>query len=386
MKIAYVLNGIAPGGGGIEKITATKANYLAGTGNEVYLIVSDGKGVDPSVPLENVTVIDTGVKLYEYDFKPGLINFIRGKMKVFTLYRRLRKTLNEINPDILISVGQSEKFLLPILAHGKPWHTIREYHFARNYRQSYAGKNIRKLILAWVGYVVERFSPLPCYDITVVLTHQDFEENWGSSPSVRVIPNPTRLFDCKPSPMNNKRVISISRIQPIKRIEDLIEAWAIIHQQVPDWELEVWGNGPANYTRKLQNRIEQHHLSGCVHLRGRTENVQEALQSASLFAFASAHEGFGLVLIEAMSCGLPCVSYTCPCGPKDLISDGVDGLWVKNGDVQDMADKLLMLIRDEDKRKRMGKAAIEKSKQYSMEKIGQMWLALFEELVSKPKQ
>ncbi len=391
MRIAYVIDNITSFGG-IQRITVAKASYFASIGYDVYIIVSDVSG--PKALLEQlderVSVIDTGTRLYEFDFKPGLINRIKRELKPLIMFRRLRKTLKLINPDILISVGLSEKYMIPLLSIGKKWITIREFHNNKLYRLydvQYSGKDIMHKLKSYLSHFIEFHTCLSHHDCTVVLTREDKLSNWGNRNDIRVIPNPLRLAGTPLSSNGEShKVVTLSRITRIKRPDHLIAAWTIIHRVAPDWILEIWGPIDKEYGESLKKQISDARLNNSVHLCGAVHDVGRVLSSASIFAYASSYDGLPLVLLEAMSCGLPCVSYTCPCGPKDIISDGIDGLWVKNGDVQDIADKLLMLIRDEDKRKRMGKAAIEKSKQYSMEKIGQMWLALFEELVSKPKQ
>ena len=106
---------------------------------------------------------------------------------------------------------------------------------------------------------------------------------------------------------------------------------------------------------------------------------------ASAFVLTSIFEGFGLVIVEAMSCGLPVVSYACPCGPKDIISEGKDGYLVPVNDEEALAEKICLLIEDEEKRKEMGKAAKAKAEQYSVEHITDMWMKLFNALLHERK-
>ena len=96
--------------------------------------------------------------------------------------------------------------------------------------------------------------------------------------------------------------------------------------------------------------------------------------------FSSRFEGFGLVLVEAMACGLPVVSFDCPAGPDEIITDGVDGLLVPSGDVQTLAEKLMALMADEDLRQRLGKQALQTAQRYDMKTIANQWKSLFEKV------
>ena len=391
LHIVYVTNSI-DFIGGIETVTFEKCNYFVSLGHRVTIVVSDSNGDNKIASRldSRVSVVDTGTRLFEYNNRRNVWDRIRGLFKPIVLYCKLKRTLNAIAPDVVISVGKSEKFILPIIAMGKKWVVIREYHFDKNYRRQYAhfqdGDKVTRVLAAMVGYGIEHYVPLPSYDATVVLTRQDHEENWKLSRKVRVIPNPVS-FCGKASPgTKEKIVVSLSRVIRVKRLDHLIKAWQMLHEHAPGWKLEIWGPSDGDYEEELKRLIREMKLDNEVILCGPTYDAASVLSKSSIFAFSSAYEGFGLVLVEAMSCGLPCVSYTCPCGPKDIISDGVDGLWVENGNVEDMAEKLLVLIRDEKKRNAMGQAAIEKSRLFSMERIGAQWLTLFEELLARKRK
>ena len=108
------------------------------------------------------------------------------------------------------------------------------------------------------------------------------------------------------------------------------------------------------------------------------QNIVEKYCESSIFVLSSRFEGFGMVIIEAMACGVPPVSFTCPCGPKDIITDGKDGLLVENGDIEGLADKICYLIEHEDVRRKMGIQARTDVERFKIEHIAREWKKLFE--------
>ena len=129
----------------------------------------------------------------------------------------------------------------------------------------------------------------------------------------------------------------------------------------------------------MQTQIVGAGLAGSIRLAGYSDDLLSRLSEGAIFVLTSLYEGFGMVITEAMSCGLPVVSYACPCGPKDIISDGEDGFLVPVGDETRLSERICELIENEGLRKRMGAAALEKSRQYSLDRIIPMWMALFKQ-------
>ena len=117
------------------------------------------------------------------------------------------------------------------------------------------------------------------------------------------------------------------------------------------------------------------------HLYGPTTDIQKEYVNSSVFVFSSRFEGFGMVLIEAMACGLPVVSFACPCGPKDIVKDGEDGSLAENGNVTALASKLSMLMNDTILRKTMAQSAVRNVQRFSMVKVAERWKSLFDELI-----
>jgi len=223
---------------------------------------------------------------------------------------------------------------------------------------------------------MDRFV-LKKYDRIVVLTQEDKERNWRPWKNVSVIPNPAPPSSRHAS-LIPKRIIAIGRLTYQKNFSSLIRAFAIVGQQFPDWSLDIFGEGEER--EALSSEIRSLGLNSSIRLMGKASDVPGILPDYSIFAMSSRFEGFPLVLVEALSCGLPVVSYACPCGPKDIIRDGVEGFLVPPGDEILLAERLCRLIKEENLRKRMGGAALERANVFSIEKIIPLWMSLFEEL------
>ena len=381
MKIVYCLNSIRYLGG-IQRVTVVKANALAEIeDNEVYIIVTDNKNGVITEPLSpKVHLIDLDINYYEDDYKSRW-NVLKGIfIKRREHKKRLASVLNEIQPDIVISVGQSEKNMIPSIK-GK-WKTIREFHFVKDYRLRQA-KSFFDKMLAWGGNWYDFHFKIKGYDQIVTLTYEDKETNWKGWKNVSVIPNPSTFHTDQISSLSEKKVISVGRLTPQKNYASLIRAFKNVTEKHSDWILEIYGDGPQEV--ELKSLITQLNLEKHVFLKGFSPNVKEVIINASIFALSSVFEGFGLVIVEAMACGLPIVSYACPCGPKDIISEGKDGFLVNINDEIALANKINLLIENEKLRKQMSNAVIIKSEQYSIENITSMWMHLFTNLQNGKK-
>lgn len=145
-------------------------------------------------------------------------------------------------------------------------------------------------------------------------------------------------------------------------------------------DVAFYGGGDV---KDLENLIKQLSLENHVFLKGSTNEVQSVFLRSSIFVLSSLYDGLPLVLTEAMECGVPVVSYQCPCGPKDIVSDGIDGFLVPVNDEKGMAERICRLIEDDELRIKMGIAAKQKASHYSIESIIKQWMALFEEVLKE---
>ena len=380
MKIAYCVNSIRFLGG-IQRVTVVKANALAEIpSNEVYILATDNKAGPVVQELSpKVHLIDLDINYYnKNEGRSVLTNMIVGLAKGIPHKRALKRTLREINPDVVISVGMSEKYMLTSMRN-RTWKIIREFHSEKNYRSKHARSFFKKTIskcsdLYEFSYADKKF------DRIVVLTEEDKNTNWVGWKNVSVMPNPVAFKCDEPSTLNEKVVISMGRLEHVKNFTSLISAFRIVAHKHPDWTLKVYGDG--SLKESLQNQINESGLHNNVFLMGFSNDMEQALRQSSIFAFSSLVEGFALVIVEAMECGLPVVSYQCPCGPKDIITDGKDGFLVPVNNEQMLADKICDLIEDESLRHQMASDARVRAQHYHVENIAQRWMDLFNEVIT----
>lgn len=389
MKIVYCINSIRETGGA-ERITVTKANALVKIpGNRVYIVLSeklyDGStlGLSPNISLMTLNVN------YHNNYDTGLRYLTNLVYKKRQHKKALKKVLCEIQPDIVISVGDEFGFLPSIRRQCRrdaniSFAIIRELHHSkvmatRFYSHFWFGK-----FLEYVRYVY-RYGFAACqYDSIIALTQEDKDIYWKNYSNMSVIPNPLTFKTDLISTSESKKVISVGRLIGQKNFASLIRAFSLVVVTHPDWILEIYGEGAQK--QMLSDLIGALNMSNNIFLQGETSLVGEKLSEASIFVMSSVEEGLPLVILEAMSCGLPVVAYDCPCGPKDIITDGVDGFLVKLNDEKILADKIVYLIEHLNFRKDMGKAAKKTSGKYEVDKIIPMWMSLFGDLMDKEKR
>jgi glycosyltransferase involved in cell wall biosynthesis len=221
----------------------------------------------------------------------------------------------------------------------------------------------------------------PRLDGLVVLTNEDAQA-WRAfvpgSISVSVIPNAVRKLDGDRAPLNGTTILAAGRLTPQKGFDLLIHAFARVAATHPEWQLRIFGGG--SHKHDLQRLIDEQGLAGVVSLPGAAKRLGEHMRQASLFVLSSRFEGFPLTLLEAMSVGLPVVSFDCPTGPRDVIDDHRNGILVPAGDIEALASGMLDLIADAELRRRLGAAAALTAGEYTLEAIGPRWEQLFDEL------
>lgn len=376
MKIIYCINGLF-NSGGMERILTNKVNYLVENFNyDITIITTDQKNREVFYPLnKKVKHIDLGLNYTDdlgKNFFKRIYIYIRKQIKHRKL---LKKFFIELKPNIIISLGNHETFFLPEIV-DKNIKTIREHHFNKNFRLQELSQNfLYKLKFFYDNYREEK--SLKKYDEFIVLTNED-KKLWKNS-KVKVIPNFSNYISNKVSKCNNRKLISVGRLSYEKGYDILIDVWNLISRKYPDWTLEIYGEGKER--EGLQNKINKLGLENSFLLKGTVKNIQDKYLESSIYVMTSRYEGFGMVIIEAMSCGLPIISFDCPYGPKNIITDNEDGFVVQFENIKQMAERVEELIVNEEKRRLFGKRAKENVQRFSQDKIMEQWNRIFIELI-----
>lgn len=362
MRLLYITNGIC-GPGGLERVLSLKASYLTDhLGYEVHILTLNEPRVEP---------------FYKFSDKIFFYNLIAdgNSIKFIILYvKGLRGIVNTIQPDIISVCDDGIKgFFVPLLLKKKipiiyERHASADLNFKN--REKFGVKRLQYFLIC---HLIHNFAAF------VVLTKGNAKE-WKSK-NVKVIPNPLSFFPPESSPLENSKVIAVGSHNYNKGFDLLLKAWKIVSEEKPEWTLQIVGKSD------VEKRIIQFScslgLSKCVIFKEPLSDIQGEYLNSSIMVLSSRSEGFGMVLIEAMACGLPSVAFDCPSGPADIITNGLDGLLVKNGDIMGLADALLLLIEDQKIRQQIGSAAKESARRYLIGNVIPMWEDLFKEIANE---
>lgn len=370
MKILYCIAGTCHAGG-MERVLTNKANYLVAHGMDVVIVTTDQRGLPPFFELDpRIRCIDLHVNYEENNGKSFLNKLVHYPLKQYKHKRRLKQLLFREHPDVTISMFCNDAHFIPGIKDGSA--KLLEIHFSKFKRMQYGRKGLWRLADWWRSKQDEK--TVQRFDKFIVLTEED-RGYWGALSNIRVIPNALTFSTSQVSSLENKKVVAIGRYTHQKGFERLIDAWNILAPQFPDWKLEIVGDGEERSS--LQRQIQLYGLEQQIALVSPTRNIERVYQEASLFVLSSRYEGLPMVLLEAQAFGLPVVSFTCKCGPKDIVEEGVTGYLVEEGDIQGLARQMAVLMGNESLRKQMGRKAKEASFRYSEETVMKQWLDMF---------
>ena len=361
MKIVYCINGFYRAAG-MERVLADKANWLVAHGHDLTILTTDQQGRPDAFPLDpRIRKIDLGIGYEDNNGGSLLDKLVHYPRKQRRHKKQLTRILAQIRPDITVSMFCNEVNLLPKIHDGS--HKVLEIHFSRFKRLQYDRGGLWSLVDRLRSRNDVRLAAR--YERFVVLTEED-KGYWPGLSNLRVISNPRTFTFEEPAPLNCRQVLAVGRYSHQKGFDRLLEAWKRI--DTTGWTLRIAGSGD-NLGPVPDNVV-----------LGPSDHIQEDYLQSAFLVLSSRYEGLPMVLLEAQAAGLPIVSFACKCGPRDVLTDGVDGILVPEGDIEGLAKGMKRLMDDEDLRRTMGAAAFRNSERYDKERIMAQWETLFHEL------
>jgi glycosyltransferase involved in cell wall biosynthesis len=360
MRLLYIVPNIN-NEGGVARILSIKANYLVEKlGYEVH-ILTQNEGFSPLF----------------YSFSPNVIFhdiLLTGNFFQFfnSFSKGLKNKITAIQPDIIVVCDNGLKaYSIPFILKNKiP--LVLEMHSSTFIEERESGKKFFKKVSTNCIRALKKIG-IKKYDKFIVVTIESISE-WKVENTI-VIPNPLWFAPEKASALENKKAIAVGRHVYEKGFDRMLQIWKKVVTKHPDWILEIYGKSSENFT--LQSLAKSLNISDNVVFYEPVQDIDKKYLEASFYLMTSRFEGFGMVLIEAMATGLPCIAYDCPCGPRAIISHNTDGFLIENGNEPDYVQAIEILIENVALRREMGEKAKLSSDKYHIDEIMQSWNQLF---------
>lgn len=366
MKILYITSQVSDDGG-VQRVLSVKTNYFIEKLNYEIAVLTVNQDEDDL--------------FFAFNKKINFHNIHTEGNKFFKLKQykdQIQNYINQTQPDIIIVCDFGLRaFLLPYLirtnspiifeAHGSKYNESRKYEVT-------IISNVTHRFKYWYrNFCAKKFN------VFVALSEQSLNE-WNLNNGY-VIPNAISSDTTLQSDLRAKKILVISRQSYEKGLDRLLLVWKLISKKHPDWKLEIYGG--KNQDLGLENLIEAYNIQSSISFHKPVKNIQEKYLESSIYLMTSRSEGFPMVLLEAMSHGLPVVAYDCPIGPRAIITNNSNGFLITDGDENAFANKVSELIENIELRKRIGTNAKAAMTEYAIETVMEKWQELFNSLISK---
>lgn len=381
MKIVYVYPKFTTLAG-TERVLIDKMNYLANQEGVEIMVVTHEQGNHPfAYPLSSkVTHVDLDVRFFILYRQNIIVRLLKSRKYNKLLVKKFNKLMSDSCPDIVITTTYHSNIVSMISSCPMPFVKVMESHIDKRYIHNNDSSNKlkwTKLIHSFYDMHVLN-KKASHFDVLVALNQNDADD-WAKYIRTKVITNIAHLNTtgryCK---LDTNRVIFVGRYTRQKGLPDLFKIWEIVFECHPDWHIDLFGDG----NMEEIPYSEEERLMKNIHVHQPDSNIFDRYLESSIFVLTSLFEPFGLVMPEAMSCGLPVVAFDCPSGPTQIISDGIDGFLIKDRNIDLFANRVCQLIESPDLRLSMGKAAIKSSQKYSADVIMPQWITFFNELLA----
>ena len=376
MKIIYCMASLY-NPGGMERVLLNKVRWFTSReGYEVAIVTTDQQGRPPFFPVpKNVRMVDLGINYSVDNVRNPISKIISYFHKRIKHRKALTRLLMSEKADITVSLYPSESSFIPKIKDGSK--KVLELHFNRYFRLQYGRSGI--LGLADKYRSRQDFKIAKRFDRFVVLTKAD-AGYWGNLTNLGVIPNAAPVMPEITYNPASRRVIAVGRLDYQKGFDRLIEAWSLVPEDLRrEWNLDIFGQG--EWKEMLDEKIDSLGISFSARINPPTLDIFKEYSSSAFIVMSSHYEGLPMVLIEAMSCGLPSVCFDFKCGPKDLIQDGDNGLLVPEGDVKSLAKAIERLMLDDSLRIRMSENALCVRGAYSEKNVMEQWVNCFKSIL-----
>lgn len=360
MKLIFVTGGLISGGA--ERVMSIIANGFSERGFNISIISK--QRIKPFYKLND------GVKVL---YPKGNISYNNGFKRFFSrfaLYVEIYKILKLEKPDVIIPFSTSTNGSIIIISKLLGIKVIASEH--SNYKFELKKPSnwfIKRLIYKMTDYLM-------------VLTNRDEKEYYGKFiKNIVVMPNPLPL-----TPVNytneyhrEKIILAVGNVARwnTKGFDNLLSIFANIQNRIPEYKLVIAGGGDPTHLKQICSELN---IENKVEFLGEVADIEHYMQKASVFALTSRFEGLPMVLIEAMSQGLPCVAYECFTGPSEIITNGKDGILVNDQNKEDFGQELIYLLKDKEKQLSLSKEALLKVKKYDANAILDKWELLLNKI------